>query len=106
MLRAPFLSELKGMILDEVCHVQGLMRLLMKQRNRQGWSAEDKAAILFHLRHLAKSIPLLAVFSFPGGSLLLPLLVWFLDRRKKRRIPAVRAVAGDTPLKDRTTLPP
>jgi hypothetical protein len=77
-----FLAKLKAMTLAEISHVQGFMQLLMKSRNGKPWSAEDKSAILFHLGHFAKSLPVLAIFSLPGGSLLLPLLAWFLDRRR------------------------
>jgi hypothetical protein len=79
-----FLLKLKAMILAEISHIQGFMQLLMKSRNGKPWSPEDKSAILFHLRHLARSLPVLAVFSLPGGSLLLPFLAWFLDRRQNR----------------------
>jgi hypothetical protein len=78
------LLKLKAMTLAEISHIQGFMQLLMKPRNGKPWSAEDKSAILFHLRHLARSLPVLAIFSLPGGSLLLPLLAWFLDRRQNR----------------------
>jgi hypothetical protein len=78
-----FLTKFKALTWAEIIHVQGLMQLLMKPRNGMPWSMEDKAAILSHLKHMAKSLPLLAIFSLPGGTLLLPLLPWFLERRKK-----------------------
>jgi hypothetical protein len=82
------LSELKVIILTEISHIQGFMQLLMKPRNGMPWSVEDRAAILGHLKHLARSLPVLVIFTLPGGSLLLPLLAWFLDRRKIRNQPA------------------
>jgi hypothetical protein len=88
-----FLSRLKVMTLAEISHIQGLMQLLMKPRNGKPWSAEDKRAILFHLRHLARSLPVMAIFSLPGGSLLLPLLAWFLDRRQIRKSLSATRVA-------------
>jgi hypothetical protein len=78
-------SELKAIILTEISHVHGFMQLLMKPRNGMPWSQEDRSAILQHLKHLARSLPILLIFTFPGGSLLLPLLAWFLDRRKNRQ---------------------
>jgi hypothetical protein len=75
-------SELKAIILAEISHIQGFMQLLMKPRNGMPWSAEDRAAILLHLKHLAKTLPVLVIFTLPGGSLLLPFLAWFLDRRR------------------------
>ena len=79
------ISELKAIILTEISHVHGFMQLLMKPRNGMPWSQEDRSAILHHLKHLARSLPILVIFTFPGGSLLLPLLAWFLDRRKNRK---------------------
>src|SRR2546426_5258326 len=98
MLLPPVLSELKAIILTEISHIQGFMQLLMKPRNGMPWSAEDRAAILLHLKHLARSLPVLVVFTLPGGSLLLPLLAWFLDRRKTRNQPAVSPPPQATPV--------
>ncbi len=84
-------SELKAIILAEISHIQGFMQLLMKPRNGMPWSAEDRAAILVHLKHLAKTLPVLVVFTLPGGSLLLPVLAWFLDRRKNPKKPSANA---------------
>ena len=78
------LRSAKQMTLDEVAHVQGFMRLLMKQRNGAPWSTDDKAAILSHLKHFGRRLPYLALFTLPGAAILLPGLAWFLDRRKYR----------------------
>jgi hypothetical protein len=95
------LSELKAIILTEISHIQGFMQLLMKPRNGMPWSQEDRAAILLHLKHLAKSLPVLLIFTLPGGSLLLPILAWFLDRRKTRNqpsaIPVPETIPTETP---------
>jgi len=70
----------------EVLAIRGLMQLLMKTRNTdEKWTREEKKEIKRHLRNIAKIVPTLAIFSLPGGSLLLPLLVEALDRRKTRR---------------------
>jgi hypothetical protein len=92
----PLLSELKAIILTEISHIQGFMQLLMKPRNGMPWSLEDRAAILVHLKHLARSLPVLVIFTLPGGSLLLPLLAWFLDRRKNRNQPAASPAPNST----------
>jgi len=86
MTTPAFLVELKAMGLRDLYHLQGFMRLLMKPRNGMPWTAEDKAAIRFHLKTVAASLPMLAVFTLPGGMLLLPLLAWHLDRRKRKLI--------------------
>lgn len=100
-MRLPaFLQPTKNLILGEVTHIQGFMNLLMKPRNGSAWSPEDRAAILVHLRRLTKTVPILAVFSFPAGSLLLPLLACFLDRRKTRKkavpLPATSLVPAES----------
>lgn len=86
MATPAILLQLKAMGLKDLYHIQGFMQLLMKPRNGMPWTAEDKAAIRTHLKSLASSLPWVALFTLPGGSLLLPLLAFHLDRRKKRKI--------------------
>ena len=70
----------------EVLAIKGLMQLLMKTRNiDETWTREEKKEIKRHLKNIAKIIPAVAIFSLPGGSLLLPILADALDRRKIRR---------------------
>jgi hypothetical protein len=77
----------KQAILMEVLSIKGLMQLLMKTRNRdEKWTREEKKEIMRHLKNIAKIIPVVAIFSLPGGSLLLPILAEVLDRRKTRRV--------------------
>ena len=77
----------KEIILREVLAIKGLMQLLMKKRNTdEKWTWEEKKELKSHLRNIAKIIPALAIFSLPGGSLLLPILAETLDRRKSRRL--------------------
>jgi hypothetical protein len=70
-------------LLSEIVQVKGLMPLLMKPRNKQRWSAEDKAELRDHLRRLSHISPYIAVMILPGSFLMLPLLAWWLDRRRK-----------------------
>ena len=77
----------KEAILMEVLSIRGLMQLLMKSRNTdEGWTREEKKEIKRHLKNIAKIVPAIALFSLPGGSLLLPILAEALDRRKTRRL--------------------
>jgi len=77
----------KEAILMEVLSVKGLMQLLMKTRNTgEKWTWEEKKEMKRYLRNIAKIIPAGAIFSLPGGSLLLPILAEALDRRKTRRL--------------------
>ena len=72
-------------LVNEITQVRGLMALLMKQRNRQPWTAEDKVELVRHLRRLWKLSPYLVVIALPGGLLMLPVLAWWLDRRERNR---------------------
>lgn len=74
----------KQYLLAEILQVKGLMPLLMKQRNRQRWTAEDKAELRIHLRRLSNLSPYLVVLALPGSFVLLPALAWWLDRRRNR----------------------
>ena len=93
MLPPNILSSLKVAILREVHQIQGFMQLLMKPRNGMPWSAEDKLALHLHLKRVAQTLPILGLFSLPGGSLLLPLLALFLDRRRQRNRKTIPAAA-------------
>ena len=72
-------------ILAEVLKVQGLMPLLMKPRNGQRWTQEDRAQLRAHLRRIFSLSPLLLVLVIPGSFLALLFLSWWLDRRRTRR---------------------
>jgi hypothetical protein len=76
----------KQAILMEVLSITGLMQVLMKTRNTdEKWTREEKKEIIRHLKSIAKIIPVVAIFSLPGGAFLLPILAEALDRRKTRR---------------------
>lgn len=67
--------------------MQGFLQLLFKQRNTElKWQKEEKQQLKNHLKRLSLYIPILIIFTLPGGSLLLPVLAEILDRRKTRRI--------------------
>ena len=74
----------KEHLMSEILQVRGLMPLLMKPRNGQRWTAEDKAELVTHLRRLSKLSPYLVIGVMPGGFLVLPVLAWWLDRRRNR----------------------
>jgi len=60
------------------------MPLLMKPRNRQLWTPEDREELKVHLRRLSSISPYLLVLALPGSFLLVPALAWWLDRRRNR----------------------
>ena len=74
----------KGHLVSEMLKVRGLMPLLMKPRNGERWTPEDKAELVTHLRRLSKLSPYLVIGVMPGGFLVLPVLAWWLDRRRNR----------------------
>jgi len=69
----------------EIGHARGLMPLLMKPRNKQRWTPEDKRELALHVRRLTDISPYLMVLAMPGGMLVLPALAWWLDRRRNQR---------------------
>lgn len=71
---------------SELVEVKGLMPLLMKPRNRMNWSEEDKRELHGHLRRLRHLSPYIVVFVLPGGMAMVPVLAWWLDRRRGRRV--------------------
>ena len=73
----------------EISKIGGLISLLMKPRNHQKWTAEERAQIAQHLKRMSAVSPYLVVLIMPGGFLALPVLVWWLDRRRGRRRAAV-----------------
>ncbi len=72
-------------LLAEAVQIKGLMPLLMKHRNGQRWTKEEKAELRSQLRRLAELSPYLVVVVLPGAPLTLPVLAWWLDRRRLRR---------------------
>jgi hypothetical protein len=82
----------KKALLAEVLQVRGLMPLLMKPRNKQRWTADDREELAVHLRRLSRLSPYLVVLMAPGGFFMLPCLAWWLDRRRNRVQPPKPAV--------------
>ena len=79
------MNEERCRVLAEMSQVRGLMPLLMKPRNRQPWSDEDRIELTLHLRRLRRVSPYIAVLVLPGGLAMLPVLAWWLDRRRAGR---------------------
>jgi hypothetical protein len=72
-------------VLREVLKVKGLMPLLMKQRNGLRWSAAERRELKETLKALSNLSPYLLALAVPGSMLMLPMLAWWLDRRRGRR---------------------
>lgn len=69
----------------ELSKVKGLMPLLMKHRNGTRWSSAERGELLLQLRALVHLSPYLVVLAMPGSFLALPVLAWWLDRRRQQR---------------------
>ena len=87
VLRAFELAEReRKFLLSELVQVKGLMPVLMRRRNKQMWSPEDLAEIRAQMSRISKLSPYLVILVMPGGFAVLPVLAWWLDRRRNRRI--------------------
>ena len=81
-------------IRGELSQVRGLIPILMKRRNGGQWSAEERAMLQRDLRALSNLSPYLIPLVMPGGILMLPLLAWWLDYRRKGRAIDTEEPAG------------
>jgi hypothetical protein len=75
----------KDKVLAEAAKVRGLMPLLMKRRNGSRWSRAERRALQEQMRALAHLSPYLLVLVLPGSFVVLPMVAWWLDRRRCRR---------------------
>lgn len=82
--QAPLGRE-RDRIRAEMSRIHGLLPLLMKQRNGQRWTPDERTLLQSHLRSLASLSPYLLVLLAPGSFALFPLLAWCLDRRRQER---------------------
>jgi hypothetical protein len=73
---------------EELARTQTLMPLLMKPRNGAKWTKDEKRELVDHLKRIGGMGRYVALILLPGGLALLPLLAWWLDRRRDRRSPS------------------
>ena len=71
-------------LLSEMTQVSGLMPILMRRRNKQKWTSEELEQIRAHLKRISQLSPYLVIIIMPGGFAVLPVLAWWLDRRRNR----------------------
>jgi len=75
----------RRLIRKELNEIRGLIPLLMKHRNGQRWSADERAALLRDLRAVANLSPYLIPLLMPGGIFMLPLVACWMDYRRNLR---------------------
>jgi hypothetical protein len=75
----------RRIVLAEFIKVRGLMPLLMKHRNGDTWTPAERKQLQEQLRAFAHLSPYLVILALPGSFAFLPLLAWWLDRRRHRR---------------------
>lgn len=75
----------RDLLLAEMVKIRGLMPLLMKPRNGLNWSPGERSELTAQLKALAHLSPYLVVMVLPGSFALLPVLAWWLDRRRLQR---------------------
>lgn len=75
----------RAQLVAELSQIRGFMPLLMKRRNGERWSRAERQALMAQLRAMMHLSPYLVVLALPGSFALLPLLAWWLDRRRLRR---------------------
>jgi len=70
------------------CHlikVKGLMPLLMRRRNGGRWTRAERLELQQQFSALADISPYLLVLAMPGSFVVMPVLAWWLDRRRLTR---------------------
>ena len=77
----------KKQLEDDLARTQTLMPLLMKPRNGARWTKDEKRELVDHMKRISGMGRYVALLLLPGGLALLPLLAWWLDRRREKRPP-------------------
>ncbi len=75
----------KERLRSEILQIKGGIALLMKQRNGDKWTDQDRRDLKDILRRLSSVSPYLLIWLLPGSVLLLPFLAWHLDARRQQR---------------------
>lgn len=75
----------RDQVLAEVIKIKGFMPLLMKSRNGMRWTPNERAELTAQISALAHLSPYLVAVVLPGSFMFLPLLAWWLDRRRHQR---------------------
>ena len=80
----------------EFAQFRGLMPLLARSSSMQALTSVERAALRAHMRRASSLSPYLVVTLLPGAFVLLPLLLWWRDRRRNRDLRVVACNTGKT----------
>ena len=72
-------------VLQALIQIRGFLPLLMKRRNGHAWTPVERAALLLQFRAFSHVSPYLVVLLLPGSFVIVPVLAWWLDRRRQVR---------------------
>jgi hypothetical protein len=72
-------------ITAEFVKIKGLMPLLMKRRNGGRWTPMEREELQQQMQAVAHLSPYLVVLVMPGSFVIMPVLAWWLDRRRLNR---------------------
>ena len=75
----------RAKILRELSLIRRFVPLLMRHRNGDTWTIEERMALTKDLRAISHLSPYLLPIALPGGVLFLPILAWWLDRGRDER---------------------
>jgi hypothetical protein len=78
-------SREKNRMRTELGKIKGAIPLLMKPRNGNKWTPQDRQELQHMLRAASAVYPYLIIWALPGSILILPFLAWHLDARRKNR---------------------
>ena len=81
-------------LVAEMVKTKGLLPVLMKRRNKQKWTAQDRKEIREHLQRLSELSPYLVVVVMPGGLRTAGAGV-VVDRRRRTRARRQPGFAGN-----------
>ena len=94
-------GRIRDMIRKDIQDIPGLMALLMKPRNGSRWTPAERAELVGQLSGISRLGLFLALAVVPGTTVALPLLAWWLDRRRTQDARAVDRRTTDSPIGSR-----
>lgn len=79
------LQRERDRIRAEMHEIRGLIRLFINQRNGVRWTAVERRRLVHELFRVCAFGPYLVALMAPGSFVLIPMVAWWLDRRRRTR---------------------